>query len=158
MGLVLAIIFLLLVSLVATTLIGMIVPGGGWLWNLVNLVISFGVFILLFAAMFKVLPDVRIAWKHVWIGAVLTAGLFAVGKYLVGLYIANAGYAGSYGAAGSLVAMLVWVYYSAIIVYFGAEVTQVYARRVGREIEPDKHAVRIKEVRVGEEEREATPA
>jgi len=141
MSLVLAVLFLLLVSLVATTVIGMIVPASGWAWNLVTLLVSFAVFILLFAAIFKTLPDVRIGWPLVWRGAIVTAILFALGKYALGLYLANASYESSYGAAGSLIAMLVWVYYSAVIVFLGAEITQVHARRIGARIEPDRHAV-----------------
>jgi membrane protein len=142
MSLVLGVLFLLLVSLVATTVVGMIVPSSGWAWNLVTLAVSFAVFVLLFAAMFKMLPDVRIGWGVVWRGAVVTALLFAIGKYGLGLYLASASYESSYGAAGSLVALLVWAYYSSMIVFLGAEITQVYARRAGARIEPDKHAVR----------------
>jgi membrane protein len=145
MSLVLGILFLLLVSLVATTVVGMIVPQSGWAWNLVTLAVSFAVFVLLFAAIFKILPDVRIEWSLVWRGAVVTALLFAIGKYALGLYLAGVSYESSYGAAGSLVAMLVWVYFSSIIVFLGAEITQVYAKRIGARIEPDKHAVRERE-------------
>ena len=146
MGMVVAIGFLLLVSLVLTSLIGMLVPSSGALWNLLNMAVSFVVFILLFAAMFKVLPDVKIAWSDVWLGAVVTALLFAVGKYLIGLYIANADYSESYGAAGSIIALLVWVYYGAVILFLGAEVTQVVARSRGHEIRPDAHSRRYEEV------------
>jgi membrane protein len=83
----------------------------------------------LFAAIFKVLPDVHIAWRDVWLGAAMTALLFSAGKYLLGLYLANAG--SVYGAAGSLVVFLLWVYYSAQILFMGAEFTQVYARGSG---------------------------
>ncbi|NLF30684.1 MAG: YihY/virulence factor BrkB family protein [Planctomycetes bacterium] len=146
MAMVAAIAFLLLLSLVATTVIGMILPASGAAWNLVSMAVSFAVFVLLFALMFKVLPDVKIAWRDVWPGAAVTALLFAVGKYVIGLYIANADYSQSYGAAGSVVAMLVWVYYGSVIFFFGAEVTQVLAQRRGRELRPNEHAVHYREV------------
>ncbi len=146
MSLVLGVGLLILISLVATTVIGVLVPDSGALWNLVTLGVSVLVFIVLFAAIFKVLPDVNVQWKDVWFGATVTAVLFAIGKYLVGLYLANASFTDSYGAAGSLIAMLVWVYYAAVITFFGAELTQVRARLAGRAIEPDQYAVRIEEI------------
>lgn len=149
MGMVLTIGFLMLISMVATTVVGMVVPSNGWIWSVLNLLVSFGLLVLLFAGIYRFLPDVEIAWKQVWVGALITAGLFTLGQLLVGLYISRAGYRGSYGAAGSMVAVLVWVYYSAIIVFLGAEITQVYARRSGNEITPDKHAVRVHEVMEG---------
>ncbi len=131
--LVLGIAFLLLVSLVIsaalTTFIEWgngILPGMDWLWQVVNLVVSFGVVVLLFAAIYKVLPDVQIAWRTVWLGATVTALLFTLGKFILSWYLANAG--STYGAIGSLVVFLLWVYYSAQILFFGAEFTQVYAR------------------------------
>ena len=141
LGMVVAIGFLLLVSMIATTVVAMIVPSSGWLWSLVTLAISVLVFVLLFAAIFKVLPDVRIGWREVWMGAAITAVMFAIGKHLIGLYLGNTGVAGPYGAAGSLLVLLVWVYYSAIIVFIGAEATQILARETGTAIKPDRHAV-----------------
>ena len=137
-----SVLFLLLVSLVISAAIALAVPGEGAWWNLLTLAVSLAVFVVLFALIFKVLPDARIAWRDVWVGATLTAVLFAVGKYFIGLYLGNSGLASSYGAAGSLVALLVWVYYSAVIVLFGAEVTQVYARHFGSGIHPAAYAVR----------------
>lgn len=137
--------FLLLVSTVASTAIAMVVPSDGAVWNGVTLVVSAAVFCVLFAALYKVLPDVVIAWRDVWFGAIVTTVLFIVGKQLIAWYIASAGFSDRYGAAGSLVALLVWVYYSAIVLYLGAEVTQVRAHTRGRAIEPDRHAVRIEE-------------
>lgn len=151
MGMVLGVGFLLLVSMVATTVVGMVLPSSGWMWNLATMVVGIGVFTLLFAAIFKVLPDVRIAWRDVWLGAAVTAGLFAVGKFLVSLYLARAGFATSYGAAGSLVVLLVWVYFSSMIVFVGSEITQVVARRSGRPIEADDHAEGFKKVSTGRE-------
>jgi len=148
-GLLVAGMFLLLVSLVVSTIIAFLLPQTGALWDLVTLAISIGVFIVLFAAIFKFLPDVEMAWRDVWIGAALTAVLFALGKYLIGLYLGQSSVASSYGAAGSLVALLVWVYYSAAIVFFGAEVTQVIAKHLGAGIRPAPHAIPEDGTRLG---------
>jgi membrane protein len=99
--------------------------------RLIDLGISFVVTTLLFAAIYKALPDVRIGWRDVWIGAAVTALLFGIGKIAIGLYLARSGLTSTYGAAGAFVAILVWVYYSAMILLFGAEFTQVYARTHG---------------------------
>nr|WP_290225240.1 YihY/virulence factor BrkB family protein [Trichocoleus desertorum] len=130
--------FLLLVSLVASTVLatvgnffGHLIPGLAILWQVVNFVISFGVITLLFALIYRVLPDVRVPWGDVWHGAIVTALLFTVGKWLLGLYLGNSGVASPYGAAGSFVVVLVWVYYSAQILLFGAEFTQVYSKHYG---------------------------
>ncbi|HEX2164974.1 MAG TPA: YihY/virulence factor BrkB family protein, partial [Thermoanaerobaculia bacterium] len=103
---------------------------------------------LLFAAIYKVLPDVEIAWRDVWVGAGITALLFVVGKFAIGLYLGYSSVASSYGAAGSLVVLLVWIFYSSQLVFFGAELTQVWARRRGAGIRPSAWAVRVKEVQV----------
>jgi membrane protein len=89
------------------------------------------------------LPDVVISWKDVWIGAAVTALLFSAGKYLIGIYLGRTATASAFGAAGSLVVLLFWVYYSALISFLGAEFTQVYARRYGPGICPKKHALRV---------------
>jgi membrane protein len=143
---VLGIAFMLLVSLVLSTMLSVfidwghsVLPGSDWLWQIINFLVSFAVITFLFAAIFKVLPDVHIAWREVWLGAAVTALLFTIGKYLLSLYLANAGSA--YGAVGSLVVFLLWVYYSAQILFMGAEFTQVYARRFGSGIRPDTDAV-----------------
>jgi membrane protein len=107
-----------------------------YLLQALNLLVSFGVITLLFAMLFKVLPDARIAWKDVWFGAAVTALLFTIGKYLIGLYLAKSSTASAYGAAGSLVLILSWIYYSSLTLFFGAEFTQVYANRYGSRIEP----------------------
>ena len=148
-GMVLVIGFLLLVSLalsaVLTAVSGFVgtggLPGIDLLWRLANAVISFGVITLLFGLIYKVLPDAKINWSDVWIGAAITALLFTVGKWLIGLYLGNSSAASAYGAAGSFVVLLLWIYYSAQILLFGAEFTQVYANRFGDRIRPDKHAV-----------------
>jgi membrane protein len=92
---------------------------------------------------FKYLPDVKIAWSDVWLGAFITAILFTVGKFAIGLYLGRSAIASSYGIAGSLIVLLVWVYYSAQIVFFGAEFTRVYANRFGGKIVPSENAVPV---------------
>jgi membrane protein len=106
------------------------------LWRLVSLVISFGMISVLFALIFKVLPDADIAWHDVWLGGAVTALLFTVGKFLIGIYLGEASLSSTYGAAGSLVVILLWVYYSAQIFLFGAEFTQVYANQFRSRIQP----------------------
>jgi membrane protein len=130
--------FLLLVSLVVTAglsatqeVLGEAVPIPEVLLQLLNLVISVGVITVLFALIFKFLPDVRIAWREVWMGAFVTSLLFALGKTLIGLYLGNSAVGSTFGAAGSLVLLLLWIYYSAQILFFGAEFTQVYANQYG---------------------------
>lgn len=103
--------------------------------------IIFGIIVLLFAFIFKVLPDAKILWKDVWIRAFVTALLFIFGKFVIGYYLSTTSQISAYGAAGSLIIILLWVYYSAIILYFGAEFTQAYARNHGRSIEPNKYAI-----------------
>lgn len=135
-GMVLAIGVLLLVSLVVSAALSAIqtyftnlLPGAATIWQIVNLAVSLLVATLLFGLIYKVLPDVKIRWHDVWIGALVTAILFTAGKFAIGFYLGHASAASSYGAAGSLVVVLIWVYYSAMIFFFGAEFTQVYARR-----------------------------
>ena len=130
--------FLLLVSLVVTAglsatqeTIGDAVPIPEFLLQIVNLVISLGVITVLFALIFKFLPDVRINWRDVWMGAFVTSLLFSFGKTAIGLYLGNSAVASTFGAAGSLVLLLLWIYYSAQILFFGAEFTQVYANNYG---------------------------
>jgi membrane protein len=139
-GTLLSVLFLLLVSLVLSAALSALLERGA-LWGLVDLAASILLYVLLFALIYKMLPDVEISWRDVWVGAALTAALFAVGKYFIGLYLGKSGLASGYGAAGSLVALLAWVYYSALIVLFGAEVTQVYAKRWGSGIRPAPGAV-----------------
>lgn len=120
----------LILSSVLTALSGATavwLPRVDWLWPLVNYLISLIVITILIAAIFKILPDTEIAWRHVWLGAAVTAVLFTIGQFALSFYLSNAGSA--YGAAGSFAVFLIWVYYSAQIFFFGAEFTQVYARR-----------------------------
>lgn len=136
--LVLGIGFLLLVSLILSALLSGISSWiQGYLGDMVkiaqtvNVVLGFGVITLLFALIYKLLPDVSIAWHDVWIGAAITAVLFNIGRLLIGFYLGNSSVGSTYGVAGSLVVVLIWVYYSAQILFFGAEFTQVYARTYG---------------------------
>lgn len=151
-SMVIGVAFVLLVSLVISTVLsgmGRVVsdqlPGGAVVWQCVNLTISLGVITVLFAIIFKVVPDIEIRWRDVWFGAFVTAVLFSAGKYVLGLYLGTSSVASSYGAAGSVVALVVWVYYSSQLVFLGAEFTQVFARRYGVEIQPSKNAVFIDE-------------
>ncbi|HYQ43501.1 MAG TPA: YihY/virulence factor BrkB family protein [Polyangiaceae bacterium] len=148
--LVVGVAFLLLVSLVvsaALTWVGAFfehtLPGGAVLWQVLNFCISLGVVTALFALIFKTLPDVRIHWRDVWVGAAVTAGLFTLGKFGLGLYLGSAGVSSAYGAAGSIVALVIWVYYSAQVLLLGAEFTEAYARRFGSRIVPDDQAVSV---------------
>ncbi len=122
-------------------------PGGVGLWQIVNQVASFAIMTALFAVLFKVLPDARVHWRDVWIGAAVTAVLFVIGKFLLGLYLGRSSMSSAYGAAGSLVVLLVWIYYSAQIFFYGAEYTQAWARRHGEAIQPQEGAVHIETVR-----------
>jgi membrane protein len=147
-GFILVVGFLLLVSLFLTAAIAFIghrfgdmIPGMEAFAQILNSVFSLAVITLLFAMMFKFLPDAKIAWRDVWIGALITAALFTVGKFALGFYLGRSGVASSYGAAGSLIVLLLWVYYSSQIVFFGAEFTQVYANRFGSHVVPSSNAV-----------------
>lgn len=111
-----------------------------WLSQTLNLGLSLAVFTAVFAMMFKIVPDARIAWRDVWLGAAITAVLFTIGKFAIGVYLGRSSLASSYGVAGSLIVLLVWVYYSAQIMFFGAEFTQVYANRYGQKVLPSKNA------------------
>ncbi len=149
--------FLLLVSLTIESLLKAfshyvqeMVPGGIAIALIVYWIFDFAVLILMFASIFKFLPDAKIQWRDVWVGAALTAILFAIGKWGLGLYLGSGTAGSAYGAASSLITLLLWVYYSSQILLFGAEFTQVYANQAGRYVEPSKYAVRVemKEVEV----------
>jgi membrane protein len=162
LGMVLVVALLLLIALVLSAAVGAVaswaedrLPMPGWALSLIDLAVSLAVVTLLFAAIYKVLPDVEIEWRDVWLGAAATAFLFALGKLAIGFYLGHSSVASSYGAAGSLVVLLVWIFYSTQLVFFGAELTQVWARRRGRRIEPSEWAVRVAEVRVRPEGRGA---
>jgi membrane protein len=141
--------FLLLVALVVSAALSAVatwltpesLPGGAWLWQALNALVSSAFITLLFALIFKFVPDVHVPWRDVWLGAALTGVLFTVGKHLLALYLTRAGVASAYGAAGSLAVVLVWVYYSAQILLFGAEFTRVQACRRGSDCAPARSAV-----------------
>ncbi|MGE5092790.1 MAG: YihY/virulence factor BrkB family protein [Bacillota bacterium] len=150
-GLVVAIGFLLMVSLAVSAALAAFsgwlnasVPGIAFVWMAVNLVISIAVTTLLFALVYKVLPDVDLDWPDVWTGALMTSVLFAIGKTVIGLYIGHSSTASSYGAAGSVVVLLLWVYYSAQIVLFGAELTRAYTATRRGAPKPVEYAKREK--------------
>src|SRR5581483_11573239 len=135
-SMVLGIGFLLLVSMAISTALaaftshlGNSLPLAGWLAHILDFVVSFSVVTVLFAMIFKYLPDVHVPWSKVWIGAMLTTLLFSIGKILLGLYLGRQSTSSAYGAAGSVIVILMWVYYASVILFFGAEFTQVYARR-----------------------------
>jgi len=142
--------FLLLVSLTLESLlkafshyVQSVLLGGIVVALAVYLIFDFAVVVLLFAMIFKFLPDVQIQWRDVWIGAVISAILFGIGKWLLGLYLGSGAAGSAYGAASSLITLLLWVYYSSQILLFGAEFTQVYAARAGRAFKPTEYAVRV---------------
>ncbi|WP_132056013.1 YihY/virulence factor BrkB family protein [Pseudocnuella soli] len=148
--------FLLLVSLAVTAIIEglnaqlqrMFPDVSVIIMYVVNLLVTLGTITLLFAVIFKVLPDAKIKWRDVWAGSIATAVLFMIGKFAIGLYIGKSDVGGTYGTAGSLVILIVWVYYSAIILYFGAEFTRAYALEFGSTIRPNDYAVVVQNVEV----------
>lgn len=152
-GLIISIGFLLLISLVITSLISAL---GAWfqarfpdfliiLFHILNFLVSLGIITLLFALMYKILPDAKIKWKHVWLGAAVTGFLFILGKTALGIYFGKTSPEEDYGAAGSIILVLLWVSYSSMIVFFGAEFTKTYATRVSGFIPPDDHAIQTGE-------------
>jgi membrane protein len=151
-GMVLTVAFLLIVSLVVSAVlagVGKFV--GGYvgaltpLWHALDVLVSIAVLTALFGAIFKFLPDVEIAWRDVWIGAAFTSVLFTIGKTLIGIYLGRSSTTSVYGAAGSLVLLLLWVYYSAQILFAGAELTQVYANQYGSRVVPAPNAEPVTE-------------
>jgi membrane protein len=151
LGVVFGLGFILLASLLLSTVISALhgyitgfFPGAATLIRIINVLVSFAVIAAVIALIFKFLPDVRIAWRAVWVGALITSALFVVGKYLISLYLGHAGIGSSYGAAGSIVVLMVWVYYTSLILFLGAEATRVYAhRRGGKGITPNAYAERV---------------
>lgn len=152
LAMVLTIAFLLLVSLVLSAALSAFGETiAGWmpgapsqvLLRVLDLALSLGLVTVLFALIFKMLPNAKVAWPDVWVGAFGTAALFVVGKYLLGLYFARSDPGAAFGAAGSLALIMIWVYYSAVILFFGAEFTQVWADERGSGIQPDEDAVRV---------------
>ena len=148
-GLVVGVGFLMLTSLLVSaglaalhTYMGETFPGSAALWEGINVIISLAVISILFAMVYKLLPDVELAWSDVWVGGLVTAGLFTVGKFLIGLYLGTSTFASSYGAAGSVIVLLVWVYYSAQVVLLGAEFTREYVKEFGRKPPPSEFATK----------------
>lgn len=150
-GLIMSIGFLLLVSLLISAGLSAL---SDWIkasmpdfimfvFRLISFVISFAVITVLFAMMFKILPDAKIRWKDVWLGAMITSLLFIAGKFALGLYFGKANPGSAYGAAGSIILLMLWVNYSSMIVFLGAEYTKQFALHFGRDIEPTKDAVRV---------------
>jgi membrane protein len=149
--------FLLLVSLLVSAALAALskfmndlFPGVGIVSVVISDLVSFGVITLLFALIFKVLPDVKIAWRDVWTGAAVTSLLFTAGKFLLGWYLGRSTTITAYGAAGSVVLVLLWVYYSAQILFFGAEITKVYANRFGAHMKPAAYAEWVNEEQPGQ--------
>jgi membrane protein len=139
--------FLLLVSLVVNAAVAAFgawlrsfMPGGDVVWQIINIAVALAVVTLMFALLFRFLPDVKIKWKDVWIGAAVTAVLFLLGQFLLGLYLGSGAVGSAWGAAGALVILLVWIYYSAQIFFLGAEFTQVYTNRYGSRVRPEPYA------------------
>lgn len=146
-AMVLAIGFLLLVSLVVTavlssftSMLSSFLGDATLVAHAIDILVSFGFVTLLFALIYKYVPDVEIQWRDVWVGAALTSILFTIGKYLIGLYIGTSGVNSTFGAAGSLITILVWVYYSSLIFFLGAEFTRVYATQYGSGVAPAENA------------------
>ena len=150
-GLILSVGFLLLISLTITTIIAVM---GNWVMNhwpnivliifyVLNFIISFGVVMLLFALLFKILPDAKIQWKYLWWGSILTAFLFILGKTAIGFYLSKTNPGSAYGAAGSIVLILLWVSYSSMILFYGAEFTRAYADYFNGKVSPTEVAVKI---------------
>lgn len=154
-GLILGIVFLLIVSLAVTAVVsalGQRIAGGlpETLMLVLNSLFAFTVITLLFAAMYKVLPDARIGWRDVWVGAIGTALLFVLGKFLIGFYLGRSDPGSAFGAAGTLAVILIWIYYASHIVLFGAEFTQAWAEKYGGGIRPEKGASKTVEKKVRE--------
>ncbi|MDR3652590.1 MAG: YihY/virulence factor BrkB family protein [Paludibacter sp.] len=156
-GLIITISFLLIVSLIVSTMISAF---GSWLTahfsdsfllilQVLNTALSFGILTVLFALMFKVLPDARVKWKHVWIGSFVTAFLFEIGKYALGLYFSKANPGTGYGAAGSIILIMLWVTYSSMIVLYGAEFTHAYANMFSGKVLPTEIAKKEIPVKAG---------
>lgn len=140
LGVIAAVVFVMIVSLLASSLLGLLLPRSGPVWDVLNQVVSTVVLAVLFALLFRYLPDARMAWRRVAWGGAITALLFALGKWVIGIYLAGGHVGGAYGAASSLVVLLVWVYYSGAIFFFGAEVVHAWVLERGDRIPLEEHA------------------
>ena len=146
-GIVLALGFLLLVSLILSAVMAALntwlatnLPGVPLIWQILNEAVSLAVIAVLIATLFRFVPDAHVTWRASWVGAFVTAALFTVGKVLIGLYLGQASVGSAYGAAGSAVVLMVWVYYASLILFYGAEITKVVAHRMGVPIVPASYA------------------
>lgn len=148
LGMIVVIAFLLLITLLLSSFIGL---ANDWvirrfsletlvIVNIINIVLGFLIAFILFAAMFKILPDVEIEWRSVWIGAAVTAVLFTLGKYLLTFYFDTFNPSSAFGTAGTIILLLLWINYTCQIIFFGVEFTKVYAKKMGHELKPSKHA------------------
>ncbi|MDR6485694.1 membrane protein [Chryseobacterium vietnamense] len=148
LGMIIVIAFLMLITLLLSSFIGL---ANEWFIhrfgietlvavNIINIVIGFIVTLFLFAAMFKILPDVEMQWKSVWVGAAVTSVLFTLGKYILTFYFETFNPSSAFGAAGTVILLLLWINYTCQIIFFGAEFTKVYAKKMGHELKPSKHA------------------
>jgi membrane protein len=148
-GMILAVAFLLIVSLAVSAVLSALgasmttIPAPAL--HAVDVTVSFGVITVLFATIFRFLPDAEIAWRHVWLGALVTAMLFVIGKFVIGFYLGRSAPGDAFGAAGALAVILVWVYYAGMILLFGAEFTQAWAEREGDRIRPENGAVHVEQ-------------
>ncbi|MDQ3392872.1 MAG: YihY/virulence factor BrkB family protein [Bacteroidota bacterium] len=163
LGVILVIGFLLLISLTLTTFLSAL---SEWITSvlpdfmiyfffIINFIVSFGIVTVLFAMIYKILPDVEIGWKSVWIGATITALLFEIGRFALGIYFGNSDPASAFGAAGSVILILLWVSYSCLILFFGAQFTKVYAQWYGHGIRPSSHATKRADMIIERERRKA---
>lgn len=130
----------LFATVIVTSVIAVVFRGSGPAARIIDLILSVVVFTLIFVIIFRVLPDVKISWKDTWVGGIISGLLFVVGEYAIGEYLRSSGTTTLYGAAGSLVVLLLWIYYSSIILFLGAELTQAYAKCCGHEIVPNESA------------------
>ncbi len=160
LSLLLSLAFLLLISFmisagmaILSDYLKQLIPGAGRIFlQIGGIALSISLIVVIFALIFKYLPDTVMRWKDVWLGAIVTAALFILGKFGIGFYIGTTDMHSSYGAAGSLIILLVWIYYSSLILFFGAELTQVWANNFGSHIRPKKSAVKMVRQAVTEEE------
>ena len=159
-GLLLSIAFLLLISFmlsagmaILSDYLKQLIPGSGRIFLTVGgIALSVTLIVAIFALIYKYLPDTVIRWRDVWLGAIVTAMLFILGKFGIGFYLSKTDVGSAYGAAGSLIILLVWIYYSSLILFFGAELTQIWANNFGYKIKPKASAVRMVRTQVTEEE------
>lgn len=157
--------FLLLVSLALSALLSVVYDfvnqhfgETAWLSWIISNAINIGAVVLLFAVIFKVLPDANLKWRDVWVGSFFTALLFLLGKFLINIYLSQSSTLSVYGAAGAVVLIILWIYYSSAILYFGAEFTKVYANKYGNKIRPNQYAVFVEKKEIQTDDQQASLA